>query len=169
MGVLNSTVIVRSTDILEIIGAAPPPVIGFHIYNDAVTSNWNGWIGGGWGGTKDLANTSPVRVGTKSVRISYVGGWGSPLQLGGANISLAPYTTLKISIYGGPGSGGKTISIALNGVNNMYNITLVEGVWTDYAIPLSTLTSGSVMTEIWVQEFNGVGGYTIYVDEIGLN
>src|SRR5687767_1751791 len=169
MGVLNSTVIVRSTDILEIIGAAPPPVIGFHIYNDAVTSDWNGWIGGRWGGTKDLANTSPVRVGTKSVRISYVGGWGSPLQLGGANISLAPYTTLKISIYGGPGSGGKTISIALNGVNNMYNITLVEGVWTDYAIPLSTLTSGSVMTEIWVQEFNGVGGYTIYVDEIGLN
>ena len=169
LGVLNSTVTVQSTDILEITGSAPPPTIAFPIYNDAVTSNWNGWIGGGWGGTSDRNNTSPVREGTKSVRISYVGGWGSPLQLGGANINLSAYTTFKISVYGGPGSAGKKISIAFNQTNNLYNITLVEGTWTDYAIPVSTLTSGSTLTEIWVQEFNGVGGYTIYVDAIGLN
>jgi hypothetical protein len=169
LGVLNSTVTVGSADVLEIIGAAPPPVIALHIYNDAVTANWNGWIGGGWGGTKDLDNTSPVRVGSKSCKIVYAGGYGSPLQLGGANISLTSYTTLKISIYGAPGSGGKTVSIALNGVNNLYNVTIVEGVWTDYAIPLSTLTASSTMNEIWIQEFSGTGGFTIYVDEIGLN
>lgn len=168
LGVLNSTLIVQSNDILEITGAVPPPVIAFPIYNDAVTSNWNGWIGGGWGGTKDLDNTSPVRNGSKSCSITYAGGWGSPFQLGGANISLTPYTTFKLSIYGGPGSGGKTIKIVFNGSNG-FTINVVEGTWTDYAIPFSALTSGSTLNEIWIQEFNGVGGYTIYVDEIGLN
>lgn len=168
LGVLNSTVVVQSTDVLEINGAAPPPVIAFPIYNDALTANWNGWLGGGWGGTKDLNNTSPVRNGAKSCAINYVGGWGSPFQIGGANISLTPYTTFKLSIYGGAGSGGKTIKIVFNGSNG-YTINVVAGTWTDYAIPLSALTSGTTLSEIWIQEFNGVGGYTIYVDEIGLN
>lgn len=168
LGVLNSTLVVQSTDILEINGAVPPPIIAFPIYNDALTSNWNGWLGGGWGGSKDLNNTSPVRNGSKSCAINYVGGWGSPFQIGGANISLTPYTTFKLSIYGGPGSGGKTIKIVFNGANG-YTINVVAGTWTDYAIPISALTPGSTLSEIWIQEFNGVGGYTIYVDEIGLN
>jgi hypothetical protein len=172
LGVLNSTVTVQSTDILEITGAAPPPSIALPIYDDAVTNNWTstgGWTGGGWGGSANYSNTSPVRAGTKSVRIDYVGGYGSPLQLGGANINLAPYTTFKISVYGAPGSGGHTVSIAFNSTNNKYNLTVVEGQWTDYVIPISTLTSSTTLTDIWVQEFSGTGGYTIYVDAIGLN
>jgi hypothetical protein len=167
MGVLNSTLVVQSTDVLEINGAVPPPIIAFPFYNDALV-NWNGWLGGGWGGTKDMNNTSPVRNGSKSIAINYVGGWGSPFQIGGANISLTPYTTFKLSIYGGPGSGGKTIKIVFNGANG-YTLNVVAGTWTDYAIPISALTSGSTLSEIWIQEFMGVGGYTIYVDEIGLN
>jgi hypothetical protein len=137
-------------------------------YNDAVTSNWNGWIGGGWGGTKDLDNTSPVRSGSKSCKIDYVGGWGSPLQLGGASVNLASYSTFKISIYGGAGTNGLKINIGIN-ASDAYTITLVEGVWTDYTIPISSLTSATTLTEIWVKEFNGTGGFTIYVDDMGLN
>lgn len=171
LAVLNSTLTVTSADVLEINGSVPPPTIAFPIYNDAVTTNWtnnSGWIGGGWGGTKDLDNTSPVREGLKSVKIDYVGGWGSPLQLGGANINLSAYTTFKISIYGGPGTAGKNINIGIN-ASDAYTITLVEGTWTDYAIPLSTLTGASVLNEIWVKEYNGTGGFTIYVDALGLN
>jgi len=168
LGVLNSTVTVRSTDILEIVGAAPPPVVALPFYNDAITSNWNGWLGGGWGGTKDLNNTSPVRDGTKSCRIDYVGGWGSPLQLGGASVNMSSYTTFKISVYGGPGTAGKKINIGLN-ASDSYTITLVEGVWTDYAIPISSMTSATTLTDIWIKEYNGTGGFTIYIDAMGLN
>jgi hypothetical protein len=168
LGVLNSTLTVLSPDILEITGSVPPPVIAFPIYDDAVTANWNGWIGGGWGGTSDRNNTTPVREGTRSVRIDYSGGWGSPFQLGGASVNLTAYSSFKVSIYGGPGSGGKRINIGINAAD-AYTITLVEGEWTDYAIPISTLTAATTLNEIWVKEYNGSGGFTIYVDALGLN
>ena len=169
LAVLNSSLVVRSTTILDITGAVPPPSIALPIYNDAVTSNWNGWIGGGWGGTSDRNASSPVREGTKAIKIDYVGGYGSPLQLGGATINLATYKTFHLSIYGAPGSNGKKVTIGINGVNGKYNITLVEGKWTDYAIPLTTLTTETTLKEIWVQEYSGTGGFTIYVDAVGLN
>ena len=173
LGILNPADTVQSSGTLEINGGVPPPTIAFPIYNDAVTTNWTstGWVGGGWGGTKDLNNTSPVREGTKSVKIDYVGGYGSPLQLGhgaGTSISISAFTTFKISIYGAPGSGGKKVNIGINGADK-YTITLVEGAWTDYAIPLSNLTSGSTISEILVKEYSGTGGFTIYVDALGLN
>lgn len=170
LGVLNSTLIVQSADILQINGAVPPPTIALPVYDDAITSNWTntGWIGGGWGGTSDLNNTTPVRAGTKSVRINYVGGYGSPLQLGGASLDVAAYTTFKISVYGGPGTAGKKVNVGING-SDAYLINLVEGAWTDYAVPISTLTSATVISEILVKEFNGTGGFTIYVDALGFN
>ena len=169
----HSTLSVQSPDILEITGSVPPPTIAFPIYNDAITSNWTntGWVGGGWGGTKDLNNTSPVREGAKSVKINYSGGYGSPLQLGhdaGKGVNISTYTTFKISIYGAPGSEGKKVNIGING-KDAYTITIVEGKWTDYSIPISTLTSSATLSEILVKEYNGTGGFTIYVDALGLN
>ncbi|MGB8194554.1 MAG: IPT/TIG domain-containing protein [Chitinophagaceae bacterium] len=169
LAVKNSTLKVLSADLLQITGAVPPPTIAFPIYNDAVTSNWNGWIGGGWGGTSDRDNTTPTREGVKSIKISYVGSYGSPFQIGGASINLAPFTTFKISVYGAPGSAGKTITIGINGVNGKYNINVIEGKWTDYAIPISTLTTSATLAEIWVQEYSGTGGFTVFVDALGLN
>lgn len=164
--VINSSAVIQSSEVLEIAGAAPPPTISLYFYDDAVTGDWNGWIGGGWGGSSDRDNTSPVRTGTKSVKIDYSGGWGSPFQLGGANIDVSPYTTFKISVYGAAGSAGKKINIGIN-ASDKFTIDVVEGEWTDYAIPLSALTTGP-LTEIWVKEYSGSGGFTVYVDAIGL-
>jgi hypothetical protein len=169
LGILNSTLTVQSPKPIEISGAVPPPSIAFPIYNDAVTSNWNGWIGGGWDGTSDRNNTSPVREGTKSIKIDYAKGYGSPVQLGGGSISLASYKTFHISVFGAPGSGGKRITVAFNKVNGKHVITVEEGKWNDYAIPVSTLTGDAILTEIWVQEYSGTGAFTVYIDAIGLN
>jgi hypothetical protein len=170
LGVLNSTVTVQSVNILTIIGGPPPPTVALPFYDEGVSTNWTntGWIGGGWGGTVDYNNPSPVRVGVKSAKIVYVGGYGSPMQLGGNNINMAPYTTFKISIYGTAGTAGKKVNIVFNGSGG-YQITLgAEGQWTDYAIPLSSISAATSLAEIWLQEFSGVG-FTIYVDAMGLN
>jgi hypothetical protein len=171
--VLNSTVTVLSTDILQITGAAPPPAISLHFWDDGLAAGWNGWSGGGWGGTKDIDNSSPVRVGTKSVKITYdASQWGSPLQLGGANISLAGYSSFKISIYSTAGTAGNKILIVFNkneAGGGQVELTLgPEGEWTDFSIPLSQFGSVTTLNELWIKENQGKS-YTIYVDEIGLN
>ncbi len=144
--------------------------LAFPIYDEGVTSNWtnSGWIGGGWGGTVNYKNTSPVETGTYSAEIDYVGAYGSPLQLGGASINLSPYTSFKVSVYGGANSNGKQINIGLNQKDG-YTITVVEGKWTDYQIPISSLTTSSTLTDIWIKEYSGTGGFTIYIDNMGLN
>lgn len=144
--------------------------IAFPIWDEALSSNWNGWLGGGWGGTFNQANTSPVRTGAKSLKITYSPQWGVPFQLGGATIPLAAYTTFKISIFGGPGTSGKRFNIGFNESDGK-TIDIVEGVWTDYTIPLSDISSATTLTHLYLKEYSGVAGpdYIIYVDDMGLN
>ena len=164
LAVKNSTLSVKSGNDLSIIGSSVPPII---LYDDALTSAWNGWIGGGWGGTKDLANTSPVESGSKSIRISYVGDWGVPLQLGGANIPLGGYTSLKLSIYGGTGSNGQHVNVGFNEADGK-TVTVVEGQWTSFTIPLSQISSASTLSFLYLKKYSTNGDFTIYVDNLGI-
>jgi len=162
LGVKNSTVTVQSPTLLGIIGAPPPPIV---IYDDAL--NWNGWVGGGWGGTKDLANTTIVNSGTKSIKIDYAGGYGVPLQLGGANIPIDGYTILKVSIYGGSGSNGKSVNIGFNEQDGK-TVALVEGQWNNFSIPLSQISATTMVGFLYIKEYTGTGNFTIYVDDLGI-
>lgn len=162
---------VQSRDILEIAGGVPPPTIALPIYDDAVV-NWNGWTGAGWSGTANYNNTSPVRAGTKSIKIDYTGQWGAPVQLGAGSVNVSAYTTFKVSLFGAPGSGGKKVLIVLNGTDvGSATLTIVEGAWTDFSIPISTLTSSSSISEILVKEYSGgsFSNFTVYVDAMGFN
>ena len=60
------------------------------------------------------------------------------------------------------------MQVVLNGGGGQ-SITIVEGKWTDYSFPISSLISGSTITDMWLQETTGAGGFTVYVDDIGLN
>jgi hypothetical protein len=164
LGVKNSTLTVKSTNDLSIIGSSVPPII---IYDDALTSAWNGWVGGGWGGTKDMNNTTNVRSGSKSVKIDYTdGGYGVPWQLGGANISLGGYTSLKVSIYADATATGKNINIGFNEVDGK-TITLAAG-WNDLTIPLSQISSATTLSFLYIKNYTASGAFTIYVDNLGI-
>jgi hypothetical protein len=161
--VKKSTLSVKSNNLLAIVGSPLPPIV---IYDDAL--NWSGWVGGGWGGTKDLSNTSPVRSGSKSIRIDYNdGAWGVPLQLGGANISIDGYTSLKVSIYGGAGADGKNVNIGFNEVDGK-TITVVGGQWTDFVIPLNQISSATTLKFLYIKNYSPTGAFTIYVDNLGI-
>lgn len=164
-GIKNSSLSVQSPGDLNIIGSSVPPII---IYDDALTAAWNGWTGGGWGGSKDVTNTSPVRSGTKSVKIDYTsGGYGVPWQLGGANISLAGYKTLKVSLYGGAGSNGKSVNIGFNEKDGK-TVQLVEGQWTDFEIPLSDISSATTLSYLYIKNYSASGDFTMYLDNLGI-
>lgn len=166
LGIINTNQTVLSASALNIVGYVVPGGPTFPIFDDAI--KWGGWIGGGWGGNYDGANGSPVKRGTASLRISYVGQWGVPLQLGGANISLAPYSTFTLAIYGGTGSNGKTINIGFNEADGK-TVTIVEGAWTVFDIPLSQIPSDGTLRYLYLKNYSPPGDYTIYVDDMGLN
>ncbi len=137
----------------------------FIIYDDAMNPMF--WTGG-WGGTANYQNTVNVKRGTHSVHINFAGGYGAPMAMGGGTINLADYTALKISVFGAPGSEGLNILIVLNGSSAKgKTITVKEGEWTDFTIPLSELGSPAMLDQVWIVEWSGRGG-VVYVDDLGL-
>jgi hypothetical protein len=63
---------------------------------------------------------------------------------------------------------GKKVKVMFNGAGG-YEITLgAAGQWTDYAIPLASISAATTLTEIALQDAQAVGGI-IYIDELGLN
>ena len=138
------------------------------IYDDAVQAPLG--AGGGWGGvTTDANNTENPRVGTKSVKVTYPGGWGGGCQFGnwsGQSVSTVGASFYAFSIYGGPGTEG--LSINVNVAGTQVGVTIEEGEWKDVQIPLTSFNSPSSISEIWFQDMGWTGPLTVYIDQIGL-
>ncbi|MGZ3851447.1 MAG: IPT/TIG domain-containing protein [Flavisolibacter sp.] len=162
LSVKNSTLTVKSPGLLGIVGAPPPPII---FYDEAL--NWNGWIGGGWGGSKDLASTDYAKSGTHSIKISYTsGGWGVPLQLGGGNYPIDGYNTLNVAIYADATATGKSINIGFNEQDGK-TVTLAAG-WNLLSIPLTQISSATTVNFLYFKDYTPSGDFTIYVDDLGI-
>ena len=164
-----SDLIVESAEVLNIAGDMPPPeALKVVFYDDELRNGWLKW--GGWGSKSsatDLAATQYVREGLKSIKVEFGGDWGGPLQFGSGNSPTAGTTHLVAYVYGGPGTNGKKMRItAKGGSPEFIPITLVEGEWTEYKIPLSSYGSPANITEFFLQD-EGFSG-TIWIDYIGL-
>jgi IPT/TIG domain len=144
--------------------------IALFIYGDAMLANWQ--ISSYTANTNDTAFNA--EGGTHSLYTAYTGGYGAfrldDFQASSTFVNLAAYTTLRVSVYGGPGTGGHTLSLSVNG-NYGTTVALIisEGKYTDYFVPLSQLGSPATLSEIVLQEFSNDAGTTIYVDNVGLN
>ncbi len=143
--------------------------ISLYIWRDVLLTNWQ--ITSYTANTNDT--TAHPESGTNSLYTATTGGFGA-FRLGdntADSIDLSGYTTLRFSLYGGPGTDGHKISVAINNdYNTKVQVTLVEGAYTDYFIPLSSLKSvHNFLNELVFQEFSGDATTTIYADNIGLN
>jgi hypothetical protein len=143
--------------------------ISLYIWRDVLLTNWQ--ITSYTSTTTDT--TAKPESGTNSLYTAMTGGFGA-FRLGDNtpdSIDLSGYTTLRFSLYGGPGTDGHKISVA---INNDYKTTVIvllkEGAYTDYFVPLSSLKSvHNFLNELVFQEFSGDATTTIYADNIGLN
>jgi hypothetical protein len=145
------------------------PIVSY-VFQDAIVANFQI---SSYTATTTISTTNP-ETGTNSLYTAYAGGYGafrlSDYQAASTFIDLTPYSTLRFSIYGGPGTNGQKISVAVNNnYSNTVQVILSEGSYTDYFIPLSSLGNPTVLNEIVLQEFSGNAATTIYVDNIGLN
>ena len=165
LGVLNSTLVVQSTDDLQINGGLPPLAdFPFAIYTDALQNTFQDWS---YTNTHDFNNTEVVRQGTKSIKSIYAaGGYQGTTFHAGTAASTTGYTTLEFSVFGAAGTNGKKLNVVINGnYSSPPQVTVVEGAWTTFSLPLSTLGSPATIGEIVLQSA-GWGG-TIHIDHVG--
>ncbi|MEN0096635.1 MAG: IPT/TIG domain-containing protein [Pedobacter sp.] len=133
------------------------------IFDDALRGNWTNTS---YSATWDMLHTTIVRRGTYSIAHKFTVGFGACRFRSLPTFSTTGYTTLKISIYGGPGTAGKKVRISLTPAKLTYDLILSEGSWTDYQIPLVNIGSPTTIDYITFQEFSGLASQ-IYIDDVG--
>ena len=165
LAVLNSTLVVQSTNDLDITGGLPPLAdFPFAIYTDALQNTFQDWS---YTTSHDFNSTANVRQGTKSVKSVYAaGGYQGTTFHATTAASTTGYTVLEFSVFGEAGTSGKKLNVVINGnYSTPPQVTVVEGAWTTFSLPLSSLGSPATIGEIVLQSA-GWGG-TLHIDHVG--
>jgi hypothetical protein len=146
-------------------GATPT---GLVIYGDLLASGWQNWS---WDSTVNLANSSPVKTGTKSVAVKYNKAWAGFSARAPAPISTANYSAVSLWVYGGAGGSQLelyTQSTENGGLSSPHSFTAPAGVWTEITVPLSSLDNPSQIARINVQDRSGAAQAQFFIDELRL-
>lgn len=166
LGITNPTDTIRSADILEISGGLPALAdFPFPIYTDGLHNTFQDWS---YTVTHDFNSTDVVRQGTKSVKSVYGGnGYQGTTFHAGTAASTTGYTTLEFSVFGAVGTNGKKLNVVINGnYTSPPQVTIAEGAWTTFSLPLSSLGSPATLSEIVLQAAGWSA--TIHIDHVGL-
>jgi hypothetical protein len=136
----------------------------FAIYTDALQNTFQDWS---YTTSHDFNSTANVRQGTKSIKSVYAaGGYQGTTFHAGTAASTTGYTLLEFSVFGETGTNGKKLNVVINGnYSTPPQVTVVEGAWTTFSLPLSSLGSPATIGEIVLQSA-GWGG-TLHIDHVG--
>lgn len=143
-----------------VIGSGPKP-LGYEFFADGIMNGWQDW---GWSRDGDPENTEFVRVGEKSYKLSVTSDGGA-LKFGNGTLDMSAYKEVAFSVYGAPGSDGAILVLTFDW-NTKPQINVVEGEWTDFAIPLDEIGSPASISEFVIQA--QLAGTVVYLDHVGL-
>jgi hypothetical protein len=136
------------------------------IYDDALR---NAWTNTSYStNSLDLASTLNVRRGTTSINVSHKAFSAVRFRLV-AKLTMAGYSTIKISIFGGLGTQGKKVRISSSNnsvTSGTYDIVLNEGKWTDYQVPLINIGNPAIIEYLTFQEISGFAS-PMFIDDVG--
>ncbi len=138
------------------------------IYGDDLPSGWDASTYNG--ATVNIANTSPVHQGARSVAITYNADWsGAWLVNWSGSLDASAYDTARFWVNGGTG-GGYTVEFKFsfdNEIQVVKAVTPVANTWTQVEVSLAEYSSLAIYG---VDIFNtsGEAHPTFYVDDIVL-
>jgi hypothetical protein len=145
------------------------------IYEDGLVTGWDNWS---WDTTANLAATTPVQAGTRSISVTYTAAWGG-FYLHNTGVSLSGYTHLQFYVHGGS-SGSQSIFVYAEDASGRapFQVSVAQytqggaiaaNAWRLVSIPLADLklTSQPLTGLVWQNATSGVQG-TFYLDTIRL-
>lgn len=156
---------------LLIPGAGPPP-LAITMFDETINFGGGSWS---WGGTADPASTEQAYSGSVSFKHTTSGSDGGPSVGGMTGVDASALAVFKFSLYGGPGTNGKSVAAILGSDGSdkwdSYNsVVIQEGKWTEYSIPLTnyaTVNKSNITR--WIFKVEGASNVTIYVDRVGFD
>ncbi|MEJ8844010.1 IPT/TIG domain-containing protein [Lacibacter sp. H375] len=165
LSVLNSSLTVVSSQVLDLIGGLPPLAdFPYPIYTDALQNGYQNWS---WA-ANDFNSTAIVRQGTTSIKATYgAGGYEGITFHAGAPTATAGYTKFEFSVFGEAGTGGKTLNVVVNGNwGSPATVTVLAGEWSTFSINLSAIGATTTLSEVVLQSAGWSG--VIHIDHVGL-
>jgi hypothetical protein len=131
-------------------------------YDEALATDWSDWS---WSTVNNFVNTSPVKTGTKSLKVDYAVNGGLSLRKG-TNFSTTGYTAIKF--WANSLNTARTLSLYIQtsdgaGASNGVNISVLANAWGEFTVPLSSLGSPTSIKRISIQ--SATAG-TVYFDNI---
>lgn len=143
------------------------------LYDDALV---NGWVDWSWA-PHNLANTSPVAVGARSIAVTY-GAWQG-LYLHAPGTATASYVSLDFRVNGGASANpavGAYVSVSGVQKPRVAIAPYCDGgaipanAWTRCHVPLSALgAANATLDGVVLQEAAGTSHPTMYFDQIQLS
>jgi hypothetical protein len=135
------------------------------IYADNLGTGWANWS---WNTTMDMAVTSPVQSGARSMAVTYNAGWAGLYLHADSAVDLSPYAQITFWVHGGA-TGGQRFRLVANGNGNTTaTVTAQAGMWFRADIPLSSLGSPATLSDLYWQDVTGGSQPTFYLDGITL-
>lgn len=138
-----------------------PAGVSSPIYSDALLNGWDDWS---WDLTPNLANTSQVHGGAKSIAVTYTLAWGG-LQFGRNDpFNISAYSKLRFWVHGGA-SGGQAVHVTISdGTTTLAkDITPTAGTWIMVDMSLTGLSQATLIA--WQNNTAGAQS-TFYVDDV---
>lgn len=152
---------------VTIVVPAPGPLpLEITMYDETIAPG-----GGDWSWNKvvsDPASTEQFLSGDVSWKFETDNSGG--LSVGGLTpIDASGMDYFSFSVYGGPGTNGKQIAAILNdNWSDYYAVTVKEGEWTSYQVPLSNYPTTDLSQIVrFALKMEGMTSSVIYADRIG--
>jgi endo-1,4-beta-D-glucanase Y len=135
------------------------------VYGDALASDWSDWS---WSSTRNFNNTSPVKVGSKSISVNFTSAYGGLSLRKGTAISTSGYS--KIKFWVNSSGANRTLRVFTrtgdtSGESSVATVTATNGTWTEITVNLSSLGNPSTIKRM---DFQCTTTGTIYFDSIRL-
>jgi endoglucanase len=143
--------------------ASACPTVATLAYTDALELNWADWS---YTATRNFLNTTPIKVGAKSVRVDY-GAFGGLSLRHTTGIAMGPTSKVRFWAYSAVAA---TVSVYVqtedgNAESGTVNVALPAGVWTDVQLTRAQLGNPNRVKRVSMTSPNAAA-MTVYFDQI---
>jgi len=144
------------------------------LYDDALQNGWENWS---WGGGTNLANTTPVHAGSRS--ISFAGNDYNAVSFGTSSpLVTGSLQSLRFWVHGGT-TGGQAITVFLQNTQTADSASapldgfvsggsIAANQWRQVTVPMSSFAALAAFDQIALISESGGTQPTVYFDDVTL-